>query len=451
MERDSFAAAVIGSGQAGTPLAKELARSGRKTILIEREHVGGSCVNFGCTPTKTLVASARVAHLARRAQDFGVQTDKVEVDLPAALTRANEIVRGFREGSQASLKKTNGLELIFGEARFVGAREVQVGERRIRADWVFVNTGTRPAVPPIEGLAESGFLDNKTILQLDELPKRLLVLGGGYIGLEYGQMFRRFGSEVAVLERSERLLEQEDEDVSEAVHGFLEDEGIELKLGFEAARVEGARGSVRVSQIGGGRPLEGSHVLLSAGRAPNTDALQLEAAGIETDDRGYIRVNDRLETSAEGVWALGDVKGGPAFTHISYDDYRIVRMNLLEGGKATTRDRPVPYTMFTDPQLGRVGLREKEATQNGREVEVYKLGMDRVARAIESRETKGFLKVLAEKGSGKLLGCAILGSEGGEMMSMIQLAMAGGLKVSDLREGVFAHPLYAEAFNNLFS
>jgi pyruvate/2-oxoglutarate dehydrogenase complex dihydrolipoamide dehydrogenase (E3) component len=215
--------------------------------------------------------------------------------------------------------------------------------------------------------------------------------------------------------------------------------------------VEGARGSVRVSQIGGGRPLEGSHVLLSAGRAPNTDALQLEAAGIETDDRGYIRVNDRLETSAEGVWALGDVKGGPAFTHISYDDYRIVRMNLLEGGKATTRDRPVPYTMFTDPQLGRVGLREKEATQNGREVEVYKLGMDRVARAIESRETKGFLKVLAEKGSGKLLGCAILGSEGGEMMSMIQLAMAGGLKVSDLREGVFAHPLYAEAFNNLFS
>jgi pyruvate/2-oxoglutarate dehydrogenase complex dihydrolipoamide dehydrogenase (E3) component len=318
MERDSFAAAVIGSGQAGTPLAKELARSGRKTILIEREHVGGSCVNFGCTPTKTLVASARVAHLARRAQDFGVQTDKVEVDLPAALTRANEIVRGFREGSQASLKKTNGLELIFGEARFVGAREVQVGERRIRADWVFVNTGTRPAVPPIEGLAESGFLDNKTILQLDELPKRLLVLGGGYIGLEYGQMFRRFGSEVAVLERSERLLEQEDEDVSEAVHGFLEDEGIELKLGFEAARVEGARGSVRVSQIGGGRPLEGSHVLLSAGRAPNTDALQLEAAGIETDDRGYIRVNDRLETSAEGVWALGDVKGGPAFTHISY-------------------------------------------------------------------------------------------------------------------------------------
>jgi pyruvate/2-oxoglutarate dehydrogenase complex dihydrolipoamide dehydrogenase (E3) component len=451
---EQFDAIVIGAGQAGVPLATALAQAGRRTVLVERAHVGGTCVNEGCTPTKTMVASARVAYLARRGAEYGVVTGDVRVDLARVRQRKRSIVESFRGGSQARLESTDRLELLFGEARFTAERTLAVDGRTMTAPLVFVNTGGRPAAPDVPGLDAVAPLDSTSIMELDRVPEHLVVLGGGYIGLEFAQMFRRFGSRVTVIQRGSQLLPLEDEDVAEAVLGVLQEDGVEVLLQAEARSAErledgGARVTVRTAR--GDRTVVGSRVLLAAGRVPNTDRLDPRAAGIDTDAKGYIRVNERLETSAAGVYALGDVKGGPAFTHISYDDFRVIRANLLEGGRRTTGDRPVPYTVFIDPQLGRIGLTEREARKAGRAYGVARMPMSRVARALEMDEPRGLMKVLVDPGTGQLLGAAVLGVEGGEVMAALQLAMMGKLPYHSLRDAVFAHPTLAEALNNLFA
>jgi pyruvate/2-oxoglutarate dehydrogenase complex dihydrolipoamide dehydrogenase (E3) component len=453
---EKFDAIVIGAGQAGGPLSTALAKAGRRTVLIEREHVGGTCINEGCTPTKTMVASARVAYLARRAADFGVETGSapVQVNLGRVRARKRDIVESFRAGSQRRIEQTEGVDLVFGEARFVAPRAVSVDGRTLRAELVFINTGGRPAPPQVPGLDRVGPLDSTSIMELDEVPDHLIVLGGGYIGLEFAQMFRRFGSRVTVLQRGAQLLPLEDEDIAGAVLGILREDGIEVSTRAEARCAERLDdGNVRIlaRTADGERTLVGSHVLLAVGRVPNTECLEPKAAGVETDDKGFIRVNQRLETTAPGVYALGDVKGGPAFTHISYDDYRIIRANLLEGGDRTTADRPVPYTVFMDPQLGRIGLTEREAAKSGRPYRVATLPMSSVARALEMDESRGLMKVLVDPETRQLLGAAVLGVEGGEIMAALQLAMMGKLPYDTIRDAVFAHPTLAESLNNLFS
>ena len=458
MSVEKYDTIIIGAGQAGGPLSTTLAKAGRKTALIEKEHVGGSCVNEGCTPTKTMVASARVAHLTRRAADYGVNTGPIEVDLARVRERKRDIVDRFRGGSQGYIEKTEGVDLLFGEGRFLDARTVEVtlntGEtRRLTADTILINTGTRARIPPVEGLDNIPVLTHRTIMELDSLPEHLLIIGGGYIGLEFGQMFRRFGSGVTIIQRNKQLLAREDEDIADEVARILRDEGIEVLLETNTLKAEQTsdnRIKLRVSAAYGKRILTGSHVLAAAGRTPNTDMLNLETAGIESDQRGFIKVNEKLETNVPGVYALGDVKGGPAFTHISYDDFRIMRANLLQDGNATTKDRMVPYSIYIDPQLGRIGLTEKEASARGLTFCVAKLPMSHVARALEMDETRGFMKALVDPATGQILGAAILSVEGGEVMSVLQMAMMGKVPFTDIRDGVFAHPTLAESLNNLF-
>ena len=451
-------AVVIGTGQAGKPLAVSLAKAGWKTAVVERDAVGGSCINVGCTPTKTMVASARVAHLTRRGADYGVITGPLTMDLGRVRQRKQDVVTSFRTGSEKGLERTKGLELVRGEARFQGPNSVEVttpegDTRTLNAEKIFINTGTRPVIPPYVDTPEVAALDNASIMELGEVPDHLLVLGGGYIGLEFGQMFRRFGSQVTIIQRGKQLLSREDPDVAGEIVEILRGEGIEILLDSEA--VSGTRGDdgqieLAVHTPDGDSVKSGSHLLAAAGRVPNSDRLNLEAAGIETDARGFITVNERLESNVAGVYALGDVKGGPAFTHISYDDYRIVEQNLLNDGSATTEGRLVPYTVFTDPQLGRVGLTETEARLEGRDIRVAKLPMTHVVRAIEMDETRGFMKAIVDRHTDQILGCAVLGVEGGEVMSVLQMAMMGEVPYTTIRDGVFAHPTLAESLNNLF-
>ena len=460
-DAERFDAIVIGSGQAGGPLTTALANAGWKTALVEREHVGGTCVNEGCTPTKTMVASARVAYLARRGADYGVETGPVSVDLRKVRQRKRDIVDSFRDGSQHRLETTAGLELIFGEARFVGPQQVpqQVevrvnggGQRLLTAGKIFINAGTRAVVPKIEGIDTVPFLTNKTIMELDAVPEHLLVLGGGYIGLEFAQMFRRFGSRVTVVQSRDRLLAREDTDVADEVAKILREDGIEIVLDATAlaAALAGSSTQLRVRGPQGEQTLTGSHLLVATGRRPNSDSLNLAAAGVATDKAGFISVNPRLETNVAGVYALGDIKGGPAFTHISYDDFRIIRTNLLEGGSASTTGRLVPYTVFLDPQLGRIGITEQEAHEKGLDIRVAKMPMNRVARALEMDESRGFMKAVVDKETNQILGAAVLGIEGGEVMAVLEVAMLGRLTYTVLRDGVFAHPTLAESLNNLF-
>jgi pyruvate/2-oxoglutarate dehydrogenase complex dihydrolipoamide dehydrogenase (E3) component len=455
---EHFDAIVIGSGQAGTPLSLALAEAGRKTALLERQHVGGTCVNEGCTPTKTMVASARVAYLARRGFDYGVNTGSVSVSQVKVRERKRAIVESFRGGSQRRTEQAKGLELIFGSARFLGPNSVEVqlnagGVRQFTAANIFINTGTRAGRPQIDGLDSVPTLDNVSIMELDVVPEHLLVVGGGYIGLEFGQMIRRFGSKVTIVHSHPQLLTREDTDVAEEIARILVEDGVELVLDSRPVRVSRSAGeiSITVGTRQGERTFTGSHLLLAAGRIPNTDSLNLRAAGVTTDGRGFINTDSRLQTNVPGIYALGDVKGGPAFTHISYDDYRIIRANLLEGGNASTEGRLVPYTVFLDPQLGRVGLTEAEAVVKGLDVEVAKMPMNRVARALEMDETRGFMKSIVDARTKQILGAAVLGIEGGEIMAMLEVAIMGRLPYTALRDGIFAHPTLAESLNNLFS
>lgn len=449
-------AVIIGTGQSGKPLALALAKAGWKVAVIEREHVGGSCINVGCTPTKTMVASARVAYLARRAAEYGVSAGPVRVDMARVFARKQEIVESFRSGGQRGLERAANLDLVFGEAKFTGRNAVNValkagGNAKFSAPRIVINTGGRPARPPIPGLGRAQALDSTGIMELTALPEHLVVLGGGYIALEFGQMFRRFGSRVTVIERSARLISREDPDVSEAVEKILREDGIEIITQAEVSGVDSLSGvSVAVTTPQGERRFGGSHLLVALGRVPNSDALDLAAAGVATDKGGYIAVNGRLETNVPGIYAIGDVKGGPAFTHISYDDFRILRENWLGGGQATTAGRMVPNTMFIDPQLATVGLNETRARAGKRNIRVARLPMTRVARALEVGETRGFMKAIVDAESGRILGCTILGVEGGEVMSMLQIAMMSQLPYTVLREAIFAHPTLAESLNNLF-
>jgi pyruvate/2-oxoglutarate dehydrogenase complex dihydrolipoamide dehydrogenase (E3) component len=455
----TYDAIVIGTGQAGNPLSKALAKAGWKTAVIERLHVGGTCINVGCTPTKTMVASARVAYLARRAADYGVHAGEVLVNMVEVRQRKQSIVDSFRNGSQRAIENTENLDLLFGEASFTGPQSVAVkmndGElRHLTANKIFINTGCRPVAPRVNGLDLVAVLDSTSIMELDELPEHLLVLGGGYVGLEFGQMFRRFGSRVTIVQRAPQLLGREDQDVADEVAKILLEDGVEVLLNTEATRVEkSGDGEIRltVQTPEGARILIGSHLLAAAGRVPNTEKLNLSSAGIETDKHGFIKANERLGTTVPGVYALGDVKGGPQFTHISYDDYRIIRTNLIEGGDATVNDRFVPYTVFIDPQLGRVGLSESEARARGLNIRVAKMPMSYVARALEVGESRGFMKAVIDADTKQILGCAVLGVEGGEVMAMIQIAMMGKLPYTVLKDGIFAHPTLAESLNNLLN
>lgn len=453
-----YDAIVIGAGQAGGPLSTALARAGRKTALIEREHVGGTCINEGCTPTKTMIASARVAYLARRAADYGVHTGPISIDLSKVRQRKRDIVQSFRGGSQKRIEETEGVDLLDGEASFSGEKQIEVrlssGETRtLNADLIFINTGARPSQPPIAGLEQVPTLNSTTIMELEQVPQHLLILGGGYIGLEFGQMFRRFGSEVTIVQRGGQLLAREDADVAEAVADVLREDGIQVLLHTTTLSAAHADGTITLTVRGpdGERTLTGSHLLVAAGRTPNTDRLNLQATGVETDTHGFVKANQRLETNVAGIYALGDVKGGPAFTHISYDDFRVVRANLIENGSATTAERLVPYTVFIDPQMARVGLSESEAREQGRKLRVAKMPMSYVARALEVDESRGFMKAIVDAESEQILGFTILGIDGGEVMAQVQLAMMGKLPYTVLRDAIFAHPTLAESLNNLFS
>ena len=453
-----YDAIIIGSGQAGTPLSTTLAAAGMRTALIERKHVGGTCINEGCTPTKTMVASGRVAYVARRGADYGVHTGPVSVDLLKVRQRKRDIVDSFRNGNQSRIEKAANLDLIFGEASFTGPKTIEVRlndgtQRALSAKYFFLNGGTRASHPKLDGLDDVTSLDNVSIMELDTLPDHLLILGGGYIGLEFGQLFRRFGSQVTIVQSGKQLLNREDPDIAEEVAAILRQDGIEVLLNARATRVRQADGIIRLEagQQSGSITLSGSHLLVATGRVPNSDTLNLAAAGIQTDVRGFILVNDRLETTASEIFALGDIKGGPAFTHISYDDFRIVRANLLEKKNASIKGRLVPYTLFIDPQLGRVGMTETEAREQKRNIRVAKLPMTSVARALEVDETRGFIKAIVDAGSNQVLGAAVLGIEGGEVMAAIEIAMMGKLPYTALRDGVFAHPTLAESLNNLFT
>jgi pyruvate/2-oxoglutarate dehydrogenase complex dihydrolipoamide dehydrogenase (E3) component len=459
-ETQHYDAVVIGAGQGGVPLSRALAGAGRKTALVEREHVGGTCINEGCTPTKTMVASAKVAYFDRRSADYGVQNGPVSVDMHKVRQRKRDIVESFKSGNERRIEETEGLDLLMGEASFGGPNELEIhpngdGEAfQLTADEIFINVGARPANPPIEGLDSVPSLNSTTIMELEELPEHLLVLGGSYVGLEFAQMFRRFGSEVTVVQRGKQLMSREDTDVAEAVAGIMRQDGLEVLLEAQPQRVEerdDGEIQVTVRTPEGERKLNGSHLLVAAGRPPNTDTLNLGAAGVDTDKRGFVRVNERLETNVPGIYAMGDVKGGPAFTHISYDDFRVIRTNVIENGDASVADRLVPYTVFIDPQLGRIGLSEQEAREQGRNIGVARMPMSYVARALEVDETRGFMKAVVDADTDRILGCAILGIEGGEIMAMLQIAMMGGLPYTALRDAVFSHPTLAESLNNLFA
>jgi pyruvate/2-oxoglutarate dehydrogenase complex dihydrolipoamide dehydrogenase (E3) component len=449
---------VIGAGQSGGPLSTAFANAGRKTAIIEREHVGGTCINEGCTPTKTMVASARAAYMARRGADYGVHTGPIAIDMVKVRQRKRDIVASWSSGGQRRIEGTPGVDLLLGEARFTGPKRVEVrlnagGTRELTAETIVINAGDRPAVPRLPGIESVPFLNSTTIMELDAVPDHLLVLGGGYVGLEFGQMFRRFGSRVTIVQRGEQLVPREDADMAEAIAAILREDGIDVLLHTAAVSVApGAGGGVRLVVRGpeGERTLEGSHLLAAAGRVPNTDALDPAAAGIALDAHGNIPVNERLETNVPGIYALGDINGGPAFTHISYDDFRILRTNLIEGGSAVTTGRMLPYTVFIDPQYGRVGISERDSQRDGLAVRVARLPMNYVARALEVDEPRGQMKAIVDAASGQILGAAVLGIEGGELMAMFEIAMLGKLPYTVLKEAIFAHPTLAESLNNLF-
>jgi pyruvate/2-oxoglutarate dehydrogenase complex dihydrolipoamide dehydrogenase (E3) component len=489
-----FDAVVIGSGQSGTPLASALAQSGRKTALIERSHVGGTCVNEGCTPTKTMIASGRVAHLARRGTDYGIWTVpsgnlekghrvfhnkdegdwepmNVTVEMEKVRQRKRDIVNSFRGGSESRISKQSDLELITGDAAFKDATNLTVkpidgGEEfEVQAETFFVNTGERPSRPDLPGLNNVDpkiVLDSTSIMELDTVPHHLIVLGGGYIGLEFGQLFRRLGSKVTIVQRGKQLVPREDQEVGDAVKKIMEEDGMNVLLNTKVANIKGdphgnlAHKVIVFYQAENGRDVAigGSHILIATGRTPNTDTLNLSAAGVEMDSRGHITVDSKLQTNVPHIYALGDVHGGPAFTHMSYDDFRVIKENFISqsGKDLTTTDRQVPYVMYIDPQLGHVGLHEHEArAKHGEDaIKTATMPMAYVARALETDETRGLMKAVVHAETEQILGFTCLGLEGGEIMSIVQTAMMGKLSYKVLQNAIYAHPTLAESLNNLW-
>jgi len=463
-----YDAIILGSGQAGNPLASAFAAKGKRVAMIERALVGGTCINYGCTPTKTMVASAEVAHLARRGPEYGIHPGsdqptssadvKLFVDMPAVRERKRAMVNSWRSGSERSLKD---VDLIHGEGSFLAPKQILVnlnsgGQLTLTADLVVIDTGLSPTLPPIPGLEHIPLLDNVSIMELDHVPEHLLVLGGGYIGLEFAQMFRRFGSRVTVIQDGAQLLPQEDPDVADEIAKILRDEGLEILLSTHATHAAASGNTISLSVTRDGIPstLTGSHLLVATGRKPNTANLNLPAAGVATNPHGFVQVDEHLSTNIPGVYATGDVNGGPEFTHTAYDDFRILKANLLEHPASpparSTKDRMLPYCVFIDPQLGRIGLSEKQAKQQGIPYRIARLPMTSVARAMETSRSSGFMKVLVDPNTQQILGAAVLGLDGGEIMAVLQIAMIGKLKYPVLQSAVLAHPTLAESLNNLF-
>ena len=446
-----YDAVVLGSGQGGNPLAQKLAEDGQHVALIESDLLGGTCINTGCTPTKAMVASAQVAHYVRNAARWGIRAGNIGIDLPAVLRRKNEIVQSFRSGWEKKFQGNDRLRLYRARARFIGPSQIQAGEDIIESEQIFIDTGAKPAIPHIEGLDSAPYLTNVSLLDLEDLPAHLLILGGGYVGLEFGQMFRRFGCEVTVVQSAERILPSEDADITDELRRCLETEGLKVIVQARATRIRGTAGSIEVSvdTPNGSQTLRGSHLLVATGRTPQTRDLDLAKTGVDTDPKGYIKVNERLETTAPGIWAIGDVNGGPAFTHISYNDFQIVYANIYEGQHLTTTDRIVPYAVYTDPALGRVGLTEKAARAQGRKLKIGKKPLTSVARAIERSETAGIMKIVVDADTDRVLGAAILSAEGAELVQILGTLMVADKPYTLLKGAIYIHPTLAEGFFGL--
>lgn len=453
-----YDAIIIGSGQGGNPLASHLATIGWKVALVEKKHIGGTCINEGCTPTKTMVASAKAAFQLSKAEEYGLETGDAYVDIVAVLNRKDKIVNRFRNGLKSGLSSQENLDILFGEAVFTGYKQiaVTVAENSIQeysAGYIFINTGARPLIPDIQGLGNVPFLTSSSILDLQEMPGRLVIIGAGPVAIEFAQLYRRFGSDVIMICRSQRLLPKEDPDAGEEMRSILEGEGIFIVFDTNVEVIERNNDgliSVLVSKNGNQHNLTGTHLLIATGRCANTDTLHLEKTGVEIDDSGYIIVDEKLETTATGIYALGDVKGGPAFTHISYNDYLIVYKNIVESKGVTIKNRPVPHCIFTDPEFARIGLNETEAFEQKVPFKIAKLPMSYVARATEAGESRGFIKAIVHEHTKKIIGAVVIGVGGGEIMSLLQMAMLGGVTADQLAENIFAHPTYAESMNSLF-
>ena len=442
-----YDAIVIGTGQAGPSLTARLAKEGLQTAVIERKLFGGTCVNTGCTPTKAMVASARTAYVARRAADFGVLINgSVGVDMKKIKERKDAIVGSSNQGLESWLGTTKNVTVYRGHARFTGRDTVQVGDESLQAEKIFINVGGRAFIPPVGGLDDVNYLTNSSLMEVDFLPEHLVILGGGYIALEFGQMFRRFGSRVTIVQRSGRILSREDDDIAEAITGILKNEGIDVCMNTGDYRVESRNGGLFMRMQCEGKPHEvlGSHLLVAAGRRPNTDDLGLDKAGIKTDERGYIRTDDQLRTSVEGVWALGDCNGRGAFTHTSYNDFEIVAANLFDNDSRRVSDRILNFGLFVDPPLGRVGLTEREVRASGRKALIATRPMTRVARAVEKGETQGFMKALVDADTKRFLGAAILGVGGDEVVHSILEAMYADVPYTVLQRAVHNHPTVTE-------
>jgi pyruvate/2-oxoglutarate dehydrogenase complex dihydrolipoamide dehydrogenase (E3) component len=444
---NKYDAIVIGTGQAGPSLAVRLADTGMKVAIIERKRFGGTCVNNGCIPTKTLVASARAAHVARRAGDYGVTIrSPIAVDMKKVKMRKDALVRQSSEGLEKWLKNTQNLTVYEGHARFADAHRVRVGDELLEADKIFINVGGRASVPPLRGIDEVSYLNNSTMMDVDFLPEHLIVIGGSYVGLEFAQMYRRFGSEVTVVERGPRLIKREDEDVSENIKTILEGEGIKIRVGAECIAFErrGDKVAVQVDCSTGDKSVIGSHVLLAVGRVPNTNDLGLEQAGIEVDKRGYIQVDDQLRTNVPGIYALGDCNGRGAFTHTAYNDYEIVVANLSDGDERRVSDRITAYALYIDPPLGRAGMTETEVRKSGRKALIGKLPMTQVGRAREKGETDGFMKILVDAETKKILGASLLGIECDEVIHSILDVMYANAPYTVIQRAMHIHPTVTE-------
>ena len=451
MSTESFDAIVIGAGQAGPALAARCSKEGLRTAIIERHHFGGTCVNVGCVPTKTLVASARAVHMARRGGEFGFAADAVRVEMVRVKARKDSIVQHSRDGVAQWLRGLAHTEVIVGDARFVAPRTVQVGARVLSAPRIFLNLGGRAAKPALQGIDDVSTLDNVSIMELDSVPEHLVIVGGSYIGLEFAQMMRRFGAEVTVVERSAHLLPREDDDVSAGIRAILEAEGVRFQLGAECLSLSREGNRIAVGALCGAeaRPVVGSHVLLAAGRRPNTDGLGLELAGIQTDERGYIVVDEQCRSNADGVWAVGDCNGRGAFTHTAWNDHEIVVANLFDSDPRRLSDRIPCYALFIDPALGRVGLSEREVRASGRPALMGKMPMQRVGRAREAGETQGFMKVLVDAQTQRILGAAILGLNGDEVVHSLLDTMAAGQPWTVVSRAVHIHPTVSELLPTL--
>jgi pyruvate/2-oxoglutarate dehydrogenase complex dihydrolipoamide dehydrogenase (E3) component len=447
-----FDAIVIGAGQAGPPLAARLSDAGMKVAIIERKHFGGTCVNTGCIPTKTLVASAYAAHLARRAAEYGVEIGKqVRVDMKRVKARKDEIAGRSREGVESWMRGLANGKVYHGHARFESAHTVRVNDDLLEADKIFINVGARAFVPPMPGLEKIRYLTNSSMMDVDFLPEHLIIVGGSYIGLEFGQMYRRFGAKVTIVEKLARLIAREDEDVSATIQEILEGEGIELQLNAECmtARQAGERIVVGLDCGEESREVEGSHLLIAVGRVPNTGDVGLDKAGVETDKAGYIRVDDQLRTNIPGIWAVGECNGKGAFTHTSYNDYEIVAANLLDHDRRKVSDRIITYGLFTDPPLGRAGMTAAQVKASGRKALVATRPMTRVGRSVEKGETQGFMKVIVDAESKEILGAAVLGVSGDEVIHVLLDVMYAKAPYTTVSRAMHIHPTVSELLPTL--